>query len=146
MKQTHTIMQNAETIKLNIPQPKPFGSTITEIQKVKGKDLKSIVDLVNRQDLTDLEKKVVIITANFLETWIGVEDYSYLSFKELCALCNNDSEDGFNISMQSLKGVVGSLCKKDILYTYEREADEYRTHSKAARQEVGFVNQSQMER
>lgn len=125
------------------PQPKPFFEA--PINHDNNQPLKCIVEMLNREDLTDLEKKVIAAASDLLETWIGKEDYSCESFESLYEHCK---WLGYKMSMGSLKGVVGSLVKKEILFTYEREA-EYHWRgglAQAARQEFVFVNQSELER
>jgi len=106
--------------------------------------LKCITSLCGREDLTDNEKKVVLHAADLLETWIGKEDYSCESFQSLHQHCQYH---GFKISMNSLKGVLGSLVKKEILFTYERDADDFDERvPKSRRLEFVFWNQAEMER
>lgn len=64
--------------------------------------------------LTDNEKKVLVTLQDELEPWIGQEGLG-LIFTELAEVTN--------IAYSSLKGIVGSLVKKEILDVYEQECD-----------------------
>lgn len=118
---------------------------ITEVINTdNNQPLKCITSLCGREDLTENEKKVILHAADLLETWIGKEGYSNQSFQSLCQHCNHH---GFKISMNSLKGVLGSLVKKEILFTYERDADDFDERvPKSRRLEFVFCNQEEMER
>ena len=118
---------------------------LTEVINTEnGQPLKCITSLCGREDLTDNEKKVILHAADLLKGWIGKENYSCESFQSLCQHCNYH---GFQISMNSLKGVLGSLVKKEILFTYERHPDEYDERvPKSRRLQFVFVDQSEMER
>jgi len=111
--------------------------------------LKSIKELLLREDLTDLEKKVVEVAGEYLWTWIGIEDYSCMTFHELWVWCNSKHPDrgyeGVEISYNELKGVIGSLVKKEIFFTYDRNEGENPLFY-PPRHEVVFVNQAEMER
>ena len=64
--------------------------------------------------LTENEKKVLVTLQDELEPWIGVEGLGFI-FTELAEITN--------IPYSSLKGIVGSLVKKEILGVYEQECD-----------------------
>lgn len=111
--------------------------------------LKSIRELVERDDLTELEKRVVEVAGENLWTWIGIEDYSSMTFHELWVWCNSKHPDrgyeGVEITYNELKGVIGSLVKKEIFFTYDRN-EGLNPLLYPPRHEVVFVNQSEMER
>tara|TARA_R110002096_G_scaffold23469_7_gene74679 strand:- start:2814 stop:3122 length:309 start_codon:yes stop_codon:yes gene_type:complete len=66
--------------------------------------------------LTELENTVVVYSLNRLEPWIGSEGYSDLDTKEI-------SEDT-KIPMNKLRGVLSSLEQKEVMYSYEHDAND----------------------
>jgi hypothetical protein len=65
--------------------------------------------------LTQNEKKALVTLQNKLQTWIGQEGYSDTTVADLAKLSNTP--------IASMKGIVGSLVKKEILICYEQECD-----------------------
>ena len=129
-----------------VPIPTKSIDLQAPINHDNGQPLKCITALLQREDLTQLEKQVIVAASDLLETWIGKESYSCESFQSLHGHCEYL---GFKMSMNSLKGVVGSLVKKEILFTYERDEDEFfedKRVPKWRRLEFVFVDQFEMER
>ena len=65
-------------------------------------------------NLTEKEIEVIDFLSKELEPWIGVEDYSPIEVSDIA--------QGTSQSINSVKGIVGSLCKKQILSTWRDES------------------------
>lgn len=90
----------------------------------------TFADILNSQSFTELELQVLHALNNGLQSYFG-EEYSDMD-------CTGIAKET-NLSVNTVKGVVGSLVKKDVLSTWHIKTD-------AAYDLVLFVDQEQMVR
>lgn len=66
--------------------------------------------------LTEKEFKVVEFLIEELEPWIGSETYSPLEVSDIAK--------GLGSTPKSIRGIIGSLTKKEVVYSYDHEAGD----------------------
>jgi len=74
---------------------------------------KIIKTILAEKNLTELEIRVIKCLVNKLDSWIGVETYSPVE--------HSDISEAIGLTIKQVKGVVGSLVKKNIVEVYEHE-------------------------
>mgnify|MGYP001186684854 FL=1 len=90
----------------------------------------ALLTLINENDFTAYETAVVTALVIKLEPWIGVETYSPVE--------HIDIAEATGLEISQVKGVVGSLVKKNIVQVWEH--DEEGGHT------INFVGQETMVR
>jgi len=90
----------------------------------------ALLTLLNNNNFTAYETLVVTTLAIKLSPWIGVETYSPVE--------HSDIAEATGLEVSQIKGVVGSLVKKNIVEVFENEDEKYST--------VNFVGQATMQK